>query len=46
MVLAVPTDAESAGLYSGETETNGLSESSGIDVRDPILVTYASVRVV
>jgi hypothetical protein len=44
VVFTVPPDAQAPGLDSWETKSNGLAQSSGIDVGYSILVANPSVR--
>jgi len=43
VIFAVASDAKTAGLDGWETETDGLAEGSGVDVRDAVVVAHAAV---
>ena len=43
MILAVAPNTESTCLYRGKTQTNCLSQSRGVDVRDSVLITNAAI---
>ena len=43
MILAVSSDAETACFDSGKTQTDGFTESRGVDVRNSVLVTDPTV---
>lgn len=46
VVLGVAAHAETSGFDVGETESDGLAEGSGVDVRDIVQVADSAVRVV
>jgi hypothetical protein len=43
VILAISSDTEAPCFDSRETETNSFAESSGIDMRNPVLVTDPTV---
>lgn len=44
MILAVASDPQTSRFDRGKTESNGFAQSSGVDVRDPILIADSAVR--
>jgi hypothetical protein len=44
VILAIASNTQSSRFNGGEAETNRLSERSGINVRNPVLITNATVR--
>lgn len=44
MIFAVASDPQTSCFDRGKTESNGFAQSSGVDVRDPILIADSAVR--
>ena len=43
VIFTVPADAQTARLNRGKAQSNRLAQCSGVDVRDPILITHTPV---
>jgi len=44
VVLAIPSDAQTPCLDSGEAETNGFSKRGSVNMRNSILIADPSIR--
>jgi len=44
MIFAVPSNAQAPSFDGGKTKPDGFSQSCGVNMRNPVLVTDPSIR--